>query len=291
MAERLVEPAGVPALRARALTYRHPSGAGVRGVDLELHAGEVVGLLGPNGAGKSTLVRLLSGVLEPGAGRIELLGDDLAALAPRERARRLAVVPQEPVFDLPFTVLEVALLGRHPHLTATEFESDADIERAREALVRCGVGGLGGREISTLSSGERQRVVFARALAQQTPILLLDEPASFLDLRYQVELFDRVRELAAAGRAVIAVLHDLNLAAEYCDRVVLLRAGEVFAAGPAVAALTYANLTAVYATEIYVDTNDLTGSLVVTPLSARARERLAAAPPRPPGRPPGGGGT
>ena len=114
----------------------------------------------------------------------------------------------------------------------------------------------------------------SRALAQQAPILLLDEPASFLDLRFQVELFDRVRELADEGTGVVAVLHDLNLAAEYCDRVVLLQGGRVVAAGPTAEVLTYKNLTAVYETEIYVDLNDITGALVVTPLSSRARRRL-----------------
>jgi len=264
------------ALAARGVVFRHPGGRGVRGVDLEVGAGEVVGVLGPNGSGKSTLVRLLSGVLAPEAGEIELLGAPLAALAPRERARRLAVVPQEPAIELPFSVLELVLLGRHPHLAGLAFESDDDLERARAALARCGVADLAGRETSTLSAGERQRVVFARALAQDAPVLLADEPASFLDLRFQVEMFDLVRELADAGRAVLVVLHDLNLAAEYCDRLILLRDGEVFAAGPAETTLTYPNLTEVYGTEVYVDLNDLTGSLVVTPLSRRARQRLEA---------------
>jgi len=198
------------------------------------------------------------------------------------------VVPQEPAIELPFSALELVLLGRHPHLAGLAFESEDDLERARAALVRCGVADLAGRETSTLSAGERQRVVFARALAQDAPVLLADEPASFLDLRFQVEMFDLVRELADSGRAVLVVLHDLNLAAEYCDRLVLLRDGEIFAAGPAATTLTYPHLTAVYGTEVYVDLNDLTGSLVVTPLSRRARERLAAeGGARPPGGAPG----
>ncbi|HLF56547.1 MAG TPA: ABC transporter ATP-binding protein, partial [Thermoanaerobaculia bacterium] len=229
------------------------------------------------GSGKSTVVRLLSGVLVPERGAIRLLGDELAKLAPRERARRLAVVPQEPAIELPFTALELVLLGRHPHLAGLAFESEADVERAQAALARCGVAELAGRDVATLSSGERQRVVFARALAQETPVLIADEPASFLDLRHQVETFDLLRELADRGRAVLVVLHDLNLAAEYCDRVVLLREGRVFAAGTAAKTLTYANLTRVYDTEIYVDVNDLTGSLVVTALSRRSRAQLAAA--------------
>lgn len=243
-------------------------------VDLALHAGSVVALLGPNGAGKSSLVRALSGVLPCSAGSIRVAGDDLTALARKEVARRIAVVPQEPRFEFPFTALEIVLMGRHPHLSGLAFEGPDDREIARAALARCGAEPLAGRPIDQLSSGERQRIVFARALAQRAPVLLLDEPASFLDLRFQVELFERVRELAAEGHGVIAVLHDLNLAAEYCDEAILLKDGRVFAAGKTAEVLTYRNLTTVFETEIYVDLNDLTGNLVVTPLSQRAQRRL-----------------
>jgi len=264
----------VPLLEARDLTVAYAARHVLTGVDLDLSPGSIVGLLGPNGAGKSTLVRALSGVLRRFSGTIRVAGDDLGALSRREVARRIAVVPQEPRFEFPFTALEVVVMGRHPHLAGLAFESAADIALARRALERCGAAHLAGRPIDQLSSGERQRVVFARALAQQAPILLLDEPASFLDLRFQVELFDRLRELAEEGTGIVAVLHDLNLAAEYCDRIVLLQAGRVVAAGPTADVLTYRNLTAVYETEIYVDLNDLTGALVVTPLSSRARRRL-----------------
>lgn len=261
-------------LRARGVSFNWAGGYGVAGVDLDVAAGEIVGLLGPNGAGKSTLVRVLSATVGPATGSIRLLGDEIGTLARREIARRVAVVPQEPAFQFPFTVLEVVLLGRHPHLAGLAFESAADIDRARAALARVGAADLAERPIGELSSGERQRVVVARALAQETPLLLLDEPASFLDLRHQVGLFDLLRELAGEGRGILAVLHDLNLAAEYCDRVILLGAGRVAAAGATADVLTYANLTRLYGTEVYVDVHDLTGGLVVTPLSARARARL-----------------
>ena len=263
-----------PALAARGVGFAYRDGHGLGGVDFEVAAGELVGVLGPNGAGKSTLVRVLAGVAGPYRGSIRLLGDELAKLPRREIARRLAVVPQENPSDLPFTALETVLLGRHPHASGLAFESDADLALARAALERVNAGALADRPLGELSSGERQRVVVARALAQATPVLLADEPTSFLDLRYQVELFDLLRALAREGRAVVAVVHDLNLAAEYCDRVVLLAAGSVAAAGATADVLTYPHLTAVYGTEVYVDVNDLTGGLVVTPLSARARERL-----------------
>jgi len=262
------------ALSARGVGFAYRDGHGVDGIDLDVAPGEIVGLLGPNGAGKSTLLRVLSGVLGPYRGSIRLDGDELSGLRRLEVARRLAVVPQESPPDLPYTALETVLLGRHPHLEGLAFESDRDVETALAALDALSARDLAGRPLAELSAGERQRVTAARALAQQTPLLLLDEPTSFLDLRFQVELFDLLRGLAAEGRAIVAVLHDLNLAAEYCDRVVLLRDGRTHAAGPTAETLTYAHLTAVYETEIYVDLNDLTGSLVVTPLSERARRRL-----------------
>jgi iron complex transport system ATP-binding protein len=266
-----------PLLEVRGLGVAYGDRPALAGVDLLLAPGTVIGLLGPNGAGKSTLVRALSGVLGRYSGTIAVSGDDLRSLPRKEVARRIAVVPQEPRFDFPFSALEVVAMGRHPHLAGLAFESAHDLAIARRALDRCGALHLAERSIDQLSSGERQRIVFARALAQQAPILLLDEPASFLDLRFQVELFDRVRELAAEGAGVIAVLHDLNLAAEYCDQIVLLQEGRVYAAGAAAEVLTYRNLTIVYETEIYVDLNDITGALVVTPLSTRARRRIREA--------------
>lgn len=273
-----------PLLEVRDLAIAYGARRALAGVDLELEAGSIVGLLGPNGAGKSTLVRALSGVLGGFTGSVRVEGDDLRSLSRKEIARRIAVVPQEPRFDFPFTALEVVVMGRHPHLSGLAFESASDLAIARQALDRCGALALAGRPIDQLSSGERQRIVFARALAQQAKILLLDEPASFLDLRFQVELFDRVRDLADEGTGAIAILHDLNLAAEYCDRIILLHGGRVVAAGPTAEVLTYQHLTAVYETEIYVDLNDITGALVVTPLSSRARRRLRQTLPG--GRPP-----
>ncbi len=244
------------------------------GIGLRADPGEVVGLVGPNGSGKSTLIRVLSGVLGGYSGSARIGGDEVRQLAPVDLARQLAVVPQEPTFSFPFTALQVVLMGRHPHLAGIAFESARDVELARQALAHCGAADLASRTIQELSSGERQRVVFAKALAQQPRALLLDEPASFLDIRHQVELYDVVRERAhETGSTVLTVLHDLNLAAEYCDRIYLLREGRIEATGPTAEVLTYANLTRVFETEVYVDTNTLTGKLLVVPLSARSRQK------------------
>jgi iron complex transport system ATP-binding protein len=262
-------------LAVAGLGFRYPGRLALGGIDLSVAPGEVVGVLGPNGSGKSTLVRILSGVLSGYLGSARLDGEEIAGLARRAMARKMAVVPQEPVFGFPFTALEVTLMGRHPHLAGLAFESDDDVRLARAALERCGAAELASRPIHELSSGERQRVVFAKALAQQPRVLLLDEPASFLDIRHQVALYDVVRDLAANdGCAVLTVLHDLNLAAEYCDRICLLRDGRVVASGVTAEVFTYANLTRVYDTEVYVDTNSLTGSLLVVPLPGRVQRRL-----------------
>jgi len=262
-------------LEARGLGYAYRGKPALRGVDLRVEPGEIVGVLGPNGSGKSTLIKVLSGVLDGYDGSALLDGEEIAGFPRRRLARRMAVVPQEPAFGFPFTALEVALMGRHPHLAGLAFESPRDVEMAREALRRCGAGQLESRSILELSSGERQRVVFARVLAQQPRALLLDEPASFLDIRHQVAIYDVARELAVERTcSVLTALHDLNLAAEYCDRIYLLREGRVEAAGPTAEVFTYANLTRVFDTEVYVDTNTLTGKLLVVPLPGRVQERL-----------------
>jgi iron complex transport system ATP-binding protein len=272
--DRGAEPRGL-VVETRELSFAYDGRPVLDRVTLRAEPGEVVGLLGPNGSGKSTLIKLLSGVLEPGSGSV-LVGEmPIETLPRRELARRLAVVPQEPTFAFSFTALEIVLMGRHPHLAGLSFESAADVELASAALQRCAADELAEREIHELSAGERQRVVFARALAQQPRVLLLDEPASFLDIRHQVEIYDIVRELAVERRcSVLTVMHDLNLAAEYCDRIYLLRDGRVEADGPTAEVFTYANLTRVFDTDVWVDTHALTGGLLVLPLSGRARDRL-----------------
>jgi iron complex transport system ATP-binding protein len=244
-------------------------------VSLSVNEREVFGLLGPNGSGKSTLVRLLSGVLTPQHGDVQLAGRDLRTYGREELARQIAVVPQETTIKLPFSVLEVVLMGRAPYLGRFGFERKQDLAIASRAMEQTGVSALAAREIHELSGGERQRVILARALAQEPRVLLLDEPTAFLDIKHQVEVYDLIRTLSREhGLTVIAILHDLNLAALYCDRLALLKAGRVFCLGAPEQVLTYTNVKAVYETEVYIGLNDITGKVHILPLDAENRRRL-----------------
>jgi len=259
-------------LELRNLQFSYGDREVLAGVDLTVRSGEIVGLLGPNGSGKSTLVKVVSRILKPYTGSATLGGKELHNLPQRDLARILAVVPQEPEFGFSFTALEVVLMGRHPHLAGLAFESENDIALAKAALKRCGALEFENRPVLELSAGERQRVVAARALAQQPDCLLLDEPSSFMDIRHQVELYDLVRSLADdEGTGVLAVLHDLNIAAEYCDRIYLLKEGNILASGPTSEVFTYANLKATFDTDVYVDVNTLTGRMLVVPLSRKRK--------------------
>ena len=255
-----------PALRANRLAAGYDGRQVLREVSIDAGFGELVAIVGPNGAGKSTLLKLLAGTIAPWHGSIDLLGRPLADYERRALARIVAVVGQENAIAFPFTVLETVLMGRAPHLARFSFESPRDLAVARAALERLGLLGLAGRYVQELSGGERKRVVIARALAQEPKIALLDEPTAFLDMKHVAEIFAILRELCAARRlAVIATLHDLNAAALYADRVLLLKDGAAVASGAPEQVLTAANLRAVYDTEVYVGRNPATGALMVLP--------------------------
>lgn len=270
------QPAAEAAIEARDLRFAYDGEAVIDGVSLALRRGEVLGVIGPNGSGKSTLMRLLTGVLRPHGGEVRLAGRPLQSYSRREIGRAVAVVPQETVVELPFSVTEVVLMGRSPHLGRFAFEGERDLRIAREAMRRTGVEPLAHRLVQELSGGERQRVVLARALAQEAEVLVLDEPAVFLDIRHEVEIYDLLRDLQREGKSTVTVLHDLNLAAMYCDRVALMQGGRLVQVGRPAEVITYQNITTVYGIEVYVDTNHVTGAVNVLPLSRGFRERLRA---------------
>ncbi len=261
-------------VEARRVTVRYGAREAIAGVDLQVGPGEILGVIGPNGSGKSTLVRALGGLRSPDAGEVLLDGRPLQAVGRRERGQVIALVPQETHVSFPLRVRELVLLGRSPHTGAFGWETAHDLDVARRAMERTDVLAHADRSIDELSGGERQRAVLARALAQEPRILLLDEPTTYLDLRHTVLLLDLVRDLCREARlAVVLVLHDLNLAGMYCDRLALLSQGRLHAHGTPEEVLRYADLCAVYGTDLYVAPNDVTGQIVVLPLPARLQRR------------------
>ncbi len=243
----------MPHLCLSQVSFGYGHGMVLRGVDLTIEAGERVALLGPNGSGKTTLLKLAAGVLRPTAGQVLLDGQSLSGMARRAVARQVAVAPQH--FEMPFafTVGEVVSLGRTPYAGFLTSERAADAAAVAQAMAQAGVTALAQRPFSELSGGERQKVVLALALAQKPELLLLDEPTQHLDLHHQMEMLTLVRQLnQSQGVTVLSALHDLNVAALYFDRLVLLHNGEVVADGPPAAVLTEAVVRRVYGAMVRV---------------------------------------
>lgn len=231
----------------------------LRDVDLVLQPGEVVAVVGPNGAGKTSLVRVLSGEWEPSAGSVWILGDDLATLHPLERARRRAVLPQQSVLGFAFRCLDVVMMGRY---AAPDGDDTAAVA---EAMGATDTTHLADRSYPTLSGGEQTRVAMARVLAQETPVLFLDEPTATLDLRHQELVMGVLRGLAESGAAIMVVLHDLNLAGRHADRVALLAEGRLHSIGTPSEVLTADALQTVYGQRVDVIAHPRDGSPIILP--------------------------
>ncbi len=260
-------------LNVKDLSYSYNATAVLDGLDLTAEKGEVVGVVGPNGAGKTTLLRLISGILTPPPGGITIGGADVSTLSARERAKLVAVVPQGPTLPVGFSVLDLVLMGRNPHLKLFQWESDADLEVAARSMEKTQILGLADRAVGTLSGGEKQRAVIAMALCQETPVLLLDEPTSNLDLAHQIQVMDTVREVHRDGEGVgLIAMHDLTLAAQYCDRLVMLSGGKVFVSGRPDEVLSEKHISEVYGTEAIVISHPRTGTPVVLATSSSIGE-------------------
>ncbi|MFJ8621595.1 ABC transporter ATP-binding protein [Kitasatospora sp. NPDC093550] len=261
-------------LAARGLGLRYGDRTIVDGLDLELPGNAVTAIVGPNACGKSTLLRGLVRLLDPAAGTVTLDGADIHRMPARSLAKRMGLLPQQPVTPEAVTVEALVRLGRYPHQRMLSPWSKADQAAVEEALERTGTAELRDRQVDRLSGGQRQRVWIALALAQETDLLLLDEPTTFLDLRHQLDVLDLVADLhAEAGRTVVMVLHDLGQAARYADHLVVLKDGRLAAAGPPAEVLTAELVEAVFQVPCRVVPDPETGTPLVVP---RARVRGAA---------------
>lgn len=256
-------------------------------VSLEVERGEFLGIIGPNGAGKTTLIRTISGVLRPDTGRVVVNGHDVTRLPSRAVSRQVSVVPQETHLAFDFDVRDLVAMGRTPYRSRISWGDRPDEEVVDWAMAKTQIESLADRSIGEVSGGERQRVLLARSLAQDTPVMLLDEPTANLDINHQVRTLELVRSLVDdAGKTVLAPIHDLNLAAHYCDRLLLLSDGRRTALGPPETVLTESNLEAAFGTEAIVTNHPVTGSVYVMALPAGAIETT-----KPPVHVIGGGGS
>jgi len=255
MVENLIETRGV--------SYSVAEKRIIDRISISVKRGEFVGLVGPNGAGKTTLLRLLIGVLPPTDGEILLEDRRLQEIRIRERARRVAYLSQEATTVFPYPVLDILLMGRYPFLGRFRRESESDLEKARRALAYVGLRGFEERYFNELSGGERQLVLFAKILVQETDLLLLDEPTSNLDIKHQDQFFSMACELTREKKAVVAAVHNLNIASQYCSRLILLHRGRVATEGKPEEVLRSERLDPVYETKTVVTRNTSTGAVVV----------------------------
>jgi iron complex transport system ATP-binding protein len=247
-------------LEMRNVTLGYSHQPVLRDITLKASPGEMVGLIGPNGSGKSTVIKALSRVMQPDSGKITVNGRDIVTIPRRELACMVGVVPQLPLLPSTFTAFEIVLMGRNPHLGLFQAESRRDMALAREAMQKTGTDPLANRYVNELSGGEIQCVLIARVLVQETGAILLDEPTANLDIGRQVEILDLMKNLCAANKlTVMAAVHDLNLAAQYCDRVILIHEGHIHAEGTPQEVITETNMRQVYGAENCVYTHPANG--------------------------------
>ncbi len=265
-------------LEAQAVSYETGSQRLLSDVSLELLPGEVLAIVGPNGAGKTTLLRLLAGILRPTCGAVVLDGRPLGAYRPEELALRRAVMPQQSLLRFGFTAREVVAMGRYPHQRARQSDRLTDERVIARAMAETETHELADRLFPTLSGGEQGRVTLARVLAQDTPVLLLDEPTASLDIRHQHGMLALAQKLARRGAAIAVILHDLNLAAAYADRIALLCAGQLADLGPPRAVLRESLLTEVFRCPIAVRCHPLSDCPLILPIAERAAAPDSASP-------------
>lgn len=243
-------------IEARSISFRYHRDWVLRDLTFRIEKGEFIGIIGPNGSGKTSLLKILYRLLIPQQGEVFFEGAPLRQMSRSEIAKRIAVVPQETHFLFPFRVMEIVLMGRSPYLGHLMFESKKDMEIARRAMEWTDTLSFSERPIDELSGGERKRVLIARALAQEPEVILFDEPTATLDIHHQIDFLQRILDLnREKGLTLVMASHDMNLASEFCDRLMLLKAGKIDRIGAPGEVITKENIERVYGCEVWVDQN------------------------------------
>lgn len=257
-----------PSVTLDDVSFAYGGRLALAGVRAELRPGTMVGLIGANGAGKSTLLRLMMGLAKPSAGEVRIGETAVGDFGRRALARLVAWVPQDSRIDYAFSVEEIVAMGRHPHRRRFQAATREDADCVARAMAQTQVAAFAARPVSGLSGGERQRVLIARAIAQQTPVILLDEATANLDLCHQLEVLALARSLAGAGRLVVCAIHDLAMASRFCDRLLLLHEGRLCEDGPPGAVLTPAHLARYFKLRARVEADAQGDGLHIVPLAA-----------------------
>jgi iron complex transport system ATP-binding protein len=257
-----------PELTLKNVCFKYGRQWCIQDIGFELRKGEIIGIIGPNGSGKSTLLRIIDGLLRIQKGEVLLGNKSIYRFKRGYIARQIAMVPQESIFRFPFSVFEVVLMGRFPHLGHFPFEKKEDLKIAEKSMELTSTLDLATRSIHELSGGEKQRVLIARALTQRAQIILLDEPTSFLDIRHKVEIFEIISFLTQV-MSLIIVSHDISLAAQFCHRIILLDKGKIYKIGTPSEVITAENISTVYQCPVLVDKNPISNTPRITILSKK----------------------
>jgi len=244
-------------------------------ISIEINKAQFTGIIGANGCGKTTLLKNISGYHHPWGGSVHISGKDIRKMSIRERARHIGYVPQDIPFDFAFKCFDLVMMGRMPHLGRFKKESGADREIVRDSMELTHTWHLKDRIATELSGGERQRVYIARALTQQPKIMLLDEPVSHLDIKYQVEVLDLLKELSSRGILILAVLHDINLASQFCDEIMIMREGNILSRGKPAEVITPQNIGSAFSIDVEIFDNPCTQTPYVVPRKKK-KTRLKA---------------
>jgi iron complex transport system ATP-binding protein len=259
----MAEPAEMPMYELDHIRFAYGAKTVLDNLSLTFDSGHFYGIIGPNGSGKTTLIDLLAGHLTPCSGRIRLNGRDFSDYSRKFLARRIALVPQDLHVNFPYTCREIVMMGRYPHIPRFARPTSHDRHVVDMVIEQADLGGFAHRYVNQLSGGERQRVVFARSLAQETPVLLLDEATSNLDMHHSIDLLNLAADRLSSQNLVIAVMQDINLAAMYCDRLICMRSGGVYADGVLDTVLTAETLNDVFHVDAQVSRNAYSNSLQV----------------------------